>query len=111
MATRIDAAVSLESSDRLTREEFHRRYCARPDIRKAELIGGVVFVPSPVQADLHGEPHAAVVGWLYAYKARNSVVRVLDNATVLLDAEGIRDEMQPDACLWLEEPGGPTLTE
>ncbi len=30
--------LTLESGDRLTREEFHRRYCTRPDIKTAELI-------------------------------------------------------------------------
>jgi Uma2 family endonuclease len=111
MATLTEAFVSLEPGDHLTREEFHRRYCARPDIKKAELIEGVVYVPSPVRADLHGEPHMAVAGWLYAYLARNRAVRGLDNATVFLDADGIQDEVQPDACLWVDEPGGPRLTE
>ena len=31
----------LESGDHLTRHEFERRYQARPDIKKAELIEGV----------------------------------------------------------------------
>ncbi len=35
---------SLESGDHLTRDEFHRRYVARPDIKKAELVEGVVYV-------------------------------------------------------------------
>lgn len=39
----------LESGDRLTRAEFHRRYEARPDIRRAELIDGVVYVASPTR--------------------------------------------------------------
>jgi Uma2 family endonuclease len=110
MVTLTATFVSLEPGDHLAREEFHRRYCARPDIKKAELIGGVVYVPSPVRA-LHGEPHMAIVGWLYAYLARNRGVRGLDNATVFLDADDILDEVQPDACLWVDEPGGPRLTE
>jgi hypothetical protein len=28
-------------------EEFHRRYCERPDIKRAELVEGVVYVASP----------------------------------------------------------------
>jgi Uma2 family endonuclease len=110
MATHAEASTSLQNGDHLTRDEFHRRYSARSDIKKAELIDGVVYVPSPVWADLHGEPHGAVVGWLYAYRRRNRTVRLLDNATVLMDADGIRDEVQPDACLWRDEPGGPKLT-
>jgi Uma2 family endonuclease len=111
MATHIAAPISLEAGDHLTREEFHRRYCAHPEIKKAELIDGVVYVPSPVRADLHAEPHGAVIGWLYGYKARNAAVRVFDNATLLLNAEGIKDELQPDACIVSDEPGGARLNE
>jgi Uma2 family endonuclease len=99
---------SLESGDRLTRAEFHRRYCARPDIKKAELVEGVVYVASPIRFEGHGEEHGWIVGWLAAYVARTPGVRLGDNATVYLDAE---NEVQPDAFLWRPEPGGPRLTE
>jgi Uma2 family endonuclease len=98
----------LESGDRLTREEFHCRYSARPDVKKAELVEGVVYVPSSTRFDLHGEQHAGVVSWLGAYKARTPGVRLGDNATVILDPN---NEVQPDAILMREEPGGPRLTE
>jgi Uma2 family endonuclease len=107
MSVSSEPSTFLEAGDHLTREEFHRRYCGRPDIKKAELVEGVVYLPSPVPADLHAEPHAAIIGWLYAYRAVNPTVRLLDNATVLLDAE---NEVQPDACLWYDAPGGPTLS-
>jgi Uma2 family endonuclease len=97
----------LESGDRLTRAEFHRRYLAWPKKGKAELVEGVVYVTSPVSA-LHGEPHARVVGWLFAYQAKHPDLRLHDNVTVYLDAD---NEVQPDACLWREEPGGPRLNE
>src|SRR5215216_1103090 len=97
----------LESGDRLTREEFHRRYAARPDIKKAELVEGVVYVTSPVSA-IHGEPHATVVGWLFAYRAKHPELRLFDNATVILD---VGNEVQPDACLWREGPDGPRLND
>lgn len=87
----------LESGDHLTRQEFHRRYCARPDIKKAELVEGVVYVGSPVRVDVHGTPHADVIGWLYAYAAAQPGLQVADNATVLLDAD---NEVQPDAFLY-----------
>ena len=38
----------LENGDRLTRAEFERRYDAMPDLKKAELIEGVVYMGSPV---------------------------------------------------------------
>ena len=98
----------LESGDRLTRAEFHRRYLGRPDIRKAELVEGVVYVASPVRVSVHGEPHGIVIHWLSDYRVRTPGVRLADNATVLLDAD---NEVQPDAFLWREEPGGPRLTE
>lgn len=98
----------LESGDRLTRAEFHRRYCARPDIKKAELVEGVVYVASPVRADLHGEPHGNMMFWINAYRARHAGLRAGDNTTVFLDPD---NEVQPDVCLWREEPGGPRLTE
>jgi hypothetical protein len=31
----MEASVSLETGDCLTREEYHRRYLARPDIKKS----------------------------------------------------------------------------
>jgi Uma2 family endonuclease len=105
MAT-IQARPFLESGDRLTQMAFHERYCARPDIRKAELVEGVVYLASPVSVQ-HGEPHGWVLGWLSTYMAGHPGVRLADNATLILDE---RNEVQPDACLWLET-GGARLTE
>ena len=49
----------LRNGDHLTREEFERRYSAMPELKRAELIEGVVYMPSPVRIDEHGSPHAA----------------------------------------------------
>jgi Uma2 family endonuclease len=108
MSASTERSNFLESGDHLTREELHRRYCARPDMKKAELVEGVVYVASPVRADLHAEPHGAIAGWLYAYAAMHAEVQPLVDATVLL---GDESEVQPDACLWYDEPGGPGMTE
>ena len=43
------AVPPLEPGDRLTRDEFERRYQAMPALGKAELIEGVVYMPSPVR--------------------------------------------------------------
>ena len=103
MATRTEAPVSLEAGDNLTREEFHRRYSARPDIKKAELIDGVVYVPSPVRHDWHGKPHFVVISWLGAYVALTPGVEPGgDNSTVVLQGGS---EVQPDAFLWRPEDG------
>ena len=84
--------MPLENGDRLPRCEFEKRYLARPDIKKAELIEGVVHMPSPVRAT-HAEKHGDLLAWLRVYGASTPGVAVLDNATVRLDprqrADGI----------------------
>ena len=95
--------LPLENGDRLTRGEFERRYAARPDLKKAELIEGVVYMPSPVRAASHAEPHAAMLGWLGTYSASTPRVRVADNATVRLDLD---NEPQPDALLRIDPEAG-----
>jgi Uma2 family endonuclease len=109
MSTRTELPVSLESGDRLTREEFHRRYSACPDIKKAELVEGVVYVASPIRFDRHAQKHFLVVTWLGTYVALTPGVEPGgDNGTIFLD-DG--NEVQPDAFLWRPEPGGPRLTD
>ena len=53
----------LNPGDRLSRAEFERRYHAHPEIKKAELIEGVVYMPSPVRQEIHSRPHARLVTW------------------------------------------------
>lgn len=108
MAITVETLVALESGDRLTREEFHRRYCARPDIKRAELVEGVVYVSSPVRVNRHGEPNSRMVVWLGMYVVRHPESRLANDATVRLDT---RNEVQPDALLFREIPGGPTISD
>ena len=89
----------LNAGDRLSRAEFERRYQAHPEINKAELIEGVVHMPSPVHFALHSQPHGDIVGWLAYYRAATPGVVIGDNATVRLDYENV---VQPDALLRLE---------
>jgi len=89
----------LQNGDHLTREEFERRYEAMPDLKKAELIEGVVYIPSPVRTDQHGTPHAAMIGWLALYWANTPGVRVAADSTIRLDLD---NEPQPDALLCIE---------
>lgn len=93
----------LESGDRLTRLEFERRYNAMPELKKAELVEGVVFLGSPVRSDVHGGPHADLVGWLVVYRAATPGVRANDNATAIIDAD---NEFQPDAALAIDASCG-----
>jgi Uma2 family endonuclease len=103
VARRRDGIPPLENGDRLTRAEFERRYEAMPDLRKAELIEGVVYMPSPVRLRRHGEPHSLVIGWLATYKARTPGLILGDNVTVRLDLD---NEPQPDALLLVDPARG-----
>lgn len=86
----------LESGDRLTRPEFERRYTNAPEIHKAELIEGVVYVASPVRATRHSSPHALIMAWLIGYWTATPGVDPHIDATVRLDED---NEPQPDALL------------
>ncbi|MFN0072455.1 MAG: Uma2 family endonuclease [Chloroflexota bacterium] len=99
--------LPLASGDRLTQAEFHRRYLASPKIKKAELVEGVVYGPFPVSAR-HAEPHSWMIAWLGLYRSQHPELRLHDNVTVILDVD---NEVQPDACLWRQEPGGPRLND
>ncbi len=61
--------LPLEPGDRLTRAEFERRYAAMPLVKKAELIEGVVYMPSPVRVQRHGHPHLHLGTWLGVYES------------------------------------------
>lgn len=98
----------LESGDRLTRAEFERRYAAMPNLKKAELIEGVVYVASPLRALAHSKPHADVMAWLGVYSAATPRVGAYDTPTVRLDAD---NEPQPDAVLRIEQGGQSSISE
>ncbi len=97
----------LEPGDRLTRPEFERRYEAMPQVKKAELIEGVVHMPSPVRILSHGQPHGQAVVWAGTYVAATPGVMLGDNVTVRMDVD---NEPQPDVLLRIEpEAGGRSL--
>lgn len=96
----------LCNGDHLDRIEFERRYEAMPHVNKAQLIEGIVYMPSPVSFESHGEQHAHLMTWLGVYRAHTPGSRIADNATVRLDMD---NEPQPDALLLIEhERGGRT---
>jgi Uma2 family endonuclease len=98
----------LRDGDRLTRDEFERRYNAMPQLNKAELIEGVVFMPSPVNYVAHGSPHGAVATWLGFYSAQTPGVGFAIDSTVRLDEA---NEPQPDAQLRIERGGQSRIDE
>ncbi len=93
----------LESGDNLTRDEFERRYEAMPEVKKAELINGVVYMGSPVRFRNHARPHSHIVTWLGNYEAATPGTLQFDNTTVRLDED---NEPQPDAGLMIEADRG-----
>jgi Uma2 family endonuclease len=93
----------LVASQRLDRATFHERYEAMPPETRAELVGGVVYMPSPLGND-HGERDQDISYWLGHYKWRTRGVRATLNATTQFGDYG---EPQPDLQLRIpEELGG-----
>lgn len=98
------APAYLEQGDHLTREEFHRRYEAMPHLKKAELVEGVVHMPSPVTFKNHGKQHFNSNFWLGCYVMATPGTLGGDNSTLKLD---LKNEPQPDAFLMIApELGG-----
>jgi hypothetical protein len=99
----VTTGPTLEPGDRLTRAEFERRYDAMPELKKAELIEGVVFMPSPVRLSRHGQPHLHLLTWLGVYQASTPGIRAAGEASVRLDLD---NEPQPDGLLLIEPACG-----
>jgi Uma2 family endonuclease len=93
----------LESGDCLDREEFERRYEAMPHLKKAELIEGVVYVPSPVSLRRHGRPQVDLITWLGVYLAATPGLEAGDNTTARLDLANVE---QPDTLLLIDPSRG-----
>jgi Uma2 family endonuclease len=93
----------LEAGQRLDQRTFHERYEAMPPNTRAELVGGVVCMPSPPSDD-HGGIDCDVSGWLFHYRLSTPGLRGGANSTVKLGDYG---EPQPDRILRIpEERGG-----
>ncbi|WP_193197492.1 Uma2 family endonuclease [Nostoc sp. MG11] len=95
----------LENGDKLTRYEFERRYNAMPNLKKAELIEGIVYImPAALRFKSHGQPHGWILTWLGTYEAPTPGVALGVEPTVRLDLD---NEPQPDAVLLINpEVGG-----
>jgi hypothetical protein len=97
------APSMLVEGQRLDQPTFHALYEAMPPETRAELIDGVVHIPSPASLD-HGFAQVPVIIWLDYYAEKTPGLQVLDNATTIL---GWKSEPQPDALLRvLPEFGG-----
>jgi Uma2 family endonuclease len=95
--------TELNNGDRLTQAEFHELYRKTRDDFKAELIGGIVYVASPVKAR-HADNQLPLGTVLILYESATMGVRASDNASLIL---GPLSEPQPDLHLRiLSEYGG-----
>jgi Uma2 family endonuclease len=93
----------LRDGDRLTSDEFLRRWQAMPDLKHAELIDGIVCMPSPISLK-HGVFQLLLAAWLGVYKANTPGCEGSGAATWIM---GERDVPEPDLALWImPESGG-----
>lgn len=86
----------LQNGDRLSAEEFERRFDATHGLIRAELIDGVVYMPPPVSDEDHGSPHFDLTGWLSMYRFATPGVMGGNNSTLRINPES---RPQPDAFL------------
>jgi Uma2 family endonuclease len=99
--------LELENGARMTQPEFHRAYSRMPPHFRAELIGGIVYVASPLKRS-HGTNHSDLTGLFWTYAGHTPGVECGDNATILL---GDQDEPQPDLFMRiLPDCGGQSRT-
>lgn len=97
----------LKNGDRMSADEFHRIYKQMPADFRAELVGGVVYVASPLTID-HSVSHSDLNGLFWTYAGNTPGVECGDSTTVLLGRKG---EPQPDVYLRvLPEYGGQSTT-
>jgi Uma2 family endonuclease len=95
----------LTPGQRLDRATFHERYSAMPEDVRAELVEGIVYMPSPLSYE-HGHLDHVTAYWLGHYRRRLPTIGSAGNATTIL---GVKDEVQPDCQLRIrEESGGST---
>ena len=94
--TRQEVVPPLRNGDYLSLGEFLRRWDAMPQLKFAELIRGVVYMPSPLSRE-HGSLDFKVAGWLGRYSAATPGVEGACNATWLMG----EDSPQPDTSLFI----------
>ena len=102
MATDLLEAPSLDTGDHLSRDEFLRIWECLPHIQRAELIGGIVYMPSPLWKP-HGKMDRRISTWLGVYESNTPGCEGGSNTSSLIG----EDCPQPDDYLAiLPECGG-----
>ena len=98
------ALPPLCHGDRLSFDEFCRRWDATPKLKRAELINGRVYMnPPPVNWDHHGLPTARILGWLALYEIETVGLELATDASVYVSPENC---VQPDGALRIQDGFG-----
>ncbi len=97
MSVLLQSPPELHTGDVLSRDEFLHRWESMPNTKFAELIGGVVFMPSPVGFD-HATTDVRASTLLTTYVAETEGVDSGSNCTWLM----LQDAPQPDCYLRIE---------
>lgn len=92
----------FENGDRMDQKTFHALYLQTPPGFKAELIGGIVHVASPVSG-FHSVPNSVTGTWLGVYAAEVLGTQACTDSSAILSDES---EPQPDQCLRITEQAG-----
>src|SRR5207247_2349221 len=92
----LEQTEELRAGDNLTFDEFISRWEAMPKVKFAELIGGVVYMPSPLSVH-HGDMDGLVGTWLGTYAASTPGFKSGHSATWHMEDDG----PQPDNYLRL----------
>jgi len=99
--------LPLTAGDHLSRDEFIQRWEGHPELKLAELIGGTVYMSSPLSKE-HANADTDVICWLRHYSAHTPGCEAGSNATWYM----LKDAPQPDAHLRvLEQCGGSSWVE
>jgi hypothetical protein len=79
-----------------------------PSLKHAELIDGVVFMPSPVSMS-HSDAHGELYSWVWLHKEMTPGCHSGIDCTWMM---GPKDVPQPDIFMWiLPESGGQSNVE
>ena len=95
MSTVEQSIPPLVAGDMLNTDEFLRRWEAMPGLKRAELIDGIVYMPSPLSWG-HGISDVRVTTWLGVYAAHTPGCEPASNTTWLMSA---KDAPQPDCSI------------
>ena len=97
----------LLNGDRLTRAEFECRWDLHPEVKRAELIDGEVYIDMSVSRS-HGNGHIVLATWAGTYASKHADVDVVADATVRLLGD---NDPQPDVALRRRDGGSSSIGE